>query len=442
MQFREFLAVIWKRRLIVTLLFVVCVGLATAFAFSQPKRYESTATIAFTPSPEQGQNYLPSDNLSALLSTYATIATSEQVKRRAEQINGGSLPGKVSTSTAAGSGVLDVIAKDTSPEGAAKTASATARAFIDSLDNNDLLVATIVNEPAPSSTPLQPRPPLIITLAAVLAAIAAILLALLLETFRATIDSTRDLSEVTETPVIGRIERNRSLHRARSPIVWEDPRFDRLQEEFRALRTNIELLLDEKASIIQVTSAEPGQGKSTIVANLGIAFSQLGIPTVIVDADLRRPRQHELFGVTNEVGVSTMLMVADADPGEVLQETDYEGLTVLPSGPALPNATEMLHVRFRHVIREIQASGALVLIDSPPVLPVSDARLIAPHVDGLLFVIAAHKTRAATVTAALEKLRFAQGRVIGTILNFTEDDEPGDTGYASTRVASGSVFVP
>lgn len=441
MQFREFLAVIWKRRLVITVLFVVCVGLASAFAFSQPKRYESTATIAFTPSPRQGQNYLPSDNLSALLSTYATIATSEQVERRAEQLHGGPLPGKVSTSTAAGSGILEIIAKDTSPEGAAETATATARAFIDSLDDNDLLVASIVNEPAPSSTPLQPRPPLIITLAAVLAAIAAILLALLLETFRATIDSSRDLAAVTETPVIGRIERSRALQRARSAIVWEDPRLDRLQEQFRALRTNVELLLDEKASILQVTSAEQGQGKSTVVANLGIAFSQLGIPTVIVDADLRRPRQHELFDVPNEVGVSTLLMVSSTGPAEMLQATDYEGLSVLPSGPALPNATEMLHVRFRHVIRELQASGALVLIDSPPVLPVSDSRLIAPHVDGMLFVIAAHRTRAATVGAALEKLRFANGRVIGTVLNFTDDDEPGDAGYAPSRAASGPVYT-
>jgi tyrosine-protein kinase len=428
MQFNDFLSILWRRRLVVALTFACCVIVAGAYALSKPKRYESTATIAFTPNPSKGQTFLPPENLSALLSTYAEVAKSDQNRRAASALLGHSVPGSVSTSTGAGSGILQINGTDTSPQSAADTASAIASAFVHSIENNGLLVPTIVNPPVVSSTPLQPRPPLIISLAAVLGLIAGVLLALTLDSLRHTAEDPVELTELTGLPVIGRFPRERTLARGRSQLVWTSAEFDLAQEAFRALRANVELLVDDQPSAIQVTSAGAGQGKSTIVANLAIALGQIGIATTIVDADLRHPRQHEIFRLGNDVGLSTALLLPESEIAP--QETTFENLSVLTSGPIPPNAPEMLHVRFRTVLRALRGQTGVVLIDSPPVLPVSDARLIAHNADAVLFVVAASRTQTSAVASAVEKLRFAQANLIGLVLNFAERDKESAGGYS------------
>jgi capsular exopolysaccharide synthesis family protein len=427
MQFRDFLNILWRRRLDVALVFVSCVIVAAAYAYSKPKRYESTATIAFTPNPSKGQEFLPSENLSALLSTYAEVAKSNQNRVAARAILGHSVPGSVSTSTGSGSGILQISGTDTSPQGAAETASAISTAFVHSIENNGLLVPSIVDPPVASLTPVQPRPPLIISIAAVLGLIAGVLLALALDSFRHTTEDPVELTELTGLPVIGRVPRERTLTRGRSQLVWTSAKLHVTQEAFRALRTNVELLIEEQSSAIQITSASAGNGKSTVVANLAIALGQIGLATTIVDADLRHPRQHEIFRLDNAVGLSTALMLPDSEISP--QATTFENVTVLTSGPIPPNAPEMLHVRFRSVLRSLRERAGVILIDSPPVLPVSDARLIANNTDAVLFVVAANRTQTSAVSSAIEKLRFADANLIGLVLNFAERDRDSDSGY-------------
>ncbi len=428
MQFRDFLSILWRRRVVVGLVFACCVVAAAAYAYSKPKRYESTATIAFTPNPSKGQTFLPSENLSALLSTYAEVAKSNQNREAAKALLGHPVHGSISTSTGAGSGILEISDTDTSPQSAAEGANAISRAFVHSIENNGLLVPTIVNPPVASFTPLQPRPPLIISLAAVLGLIAGVLFALALDNLRHTAEDAAELTELTGLPVIGRFPRERTLTRGGSQLVWGSSQLHLAQEAFRALRANVELLVEERPSAIQVTSAGAGNGKSTVTANLGIALGQIGIPTTIVDADLRHPRQHEIFGLGNDIGLSTALLLPDSEIAS--QATPYENVSVLTSGPIPPNAPEMLHVRFRTVLRSLREQGGLVLIDSPPVLPVSDARLIAHNADAVLLVVAANSTHTAAVSSAVEKLRFAHANLIGLVLNFAERDRESDGGYS------------
>jgi capsular exopolysaccharide synthesis family protein len=427
MQFRDFLSILWRRRVLVALVFAGCVLAAAAYAYSKPKRYESTATIAFTPNPSKGQDFLPSENLSALLSTYAEVAKSNQNRLAARALLGHSIPGSVSTSTGAGNGILQISGTDTSPQGAAETASAISSAFVHSIENNGLLVPSIVNPPVASSTPLQPRPPLIISIAAVLGLIAGVLFALALDSFRHTTEDPVELTELTGLPVIGRVPRERTLARGRSQLVWTSTKLHVTQEAFRALRTNIELLVEGQPSTIQITSAGAGHGKSTVVANLAIALGQIGIPTTVIDADLRHPRQHEIFRLDNDVGLSTALMLPNSDISP--QDTTFENVSVLTSGPIPPNAPEMLHVRFRTVLRSLRERAGVMLIDSPPVLPVSDARLIAHNTDAVLFVVAANRTQTSAISSAIEKLRFANANIIGLVLNFAERDKESDSGY-------------
>jgi capsular exopolysaccharide synthesis family protein len=426
-QFDDFLALIWKRRLVVAAVFVGCLVAAAAFAFTQPKRYESSTTIAFTPDPNGGQNFIPSDNLAALLSTYAAVAKSHENLDAAEKLLGHPLPGEVSTSTGAGAGILDIIGRDTDPQGAADTARAASQAFVNSLHGNGLLVPSIVNPAVADPNPLQPRPPLILSVAALLGLIGGVLLALVLERLRRTIDSGDELTEATSLPVIGRLPKDRTLARSREALVWKTADMEILQESYRALRTNIELLRDDRWEVLQFTSAEPGEGKSTVVANLAVALGQIGVRTLIVDADLRRPRQHQIFGLRNDVGLSTAMTL----PGSPVtpQETDYDNVHLLASGPVSANAAELLHVRLERVLDKLEHDFDVVLIDSPPVLPVSDARVIAPSADAVVFVVGAERSRSQTIASAVEKMRFTQANIIGAVLNLAKGDDGEHVAY-------------
>jgi polysaccharide biosynthesis transport protein len=431
MELRDLFATAFKRRGIVILVFLLTTGLGAVFAFSQPKKYESVATIAFTPNVQEGQGFLPSDALESLVLTYGETAKSSVNVNRAESLNGGPLPGSVDTATEEGAGILRVIGSDTSRQGAATTARAVARAFLASIQNNQLLVGRVVDPAAPPESPVQPRPPLIIAVSALLGLAAGLMLAYALEHFRRRIESAADVAEFTPAPMIGRLPRARPLQRGSASLIWDSTKLGALQEGFRALRTNIEFLTKGQSAAIQITSPNAAQGKSTIVANLGIAFAQVGIETLVLDADLRRPYQHQVFDVANDRGLSTMMAVPDARPEPV--PTGVSGLWLLPSGPIPPNSTEMLHIRFERVLDDLRARFQLILIDSPPILPVSDARLIAPRADGVILVLSAGTQKPAALRSALDKLALAGAEVLGVVLNQAGHDVDAVEDYDAYR---------
>jgi capsular exopolysaccharide synthesis family protein len=432
MELRQVLAVGWKRRWVVLWVLVVCVAAGALFASTRLPRYESTATIALTPDPKTGQGLVSADNLTALLETYAQTAKSTLILRRAQQVLGRPLAAEIDTSTQAGTGILWISAVSNDPNTSAQAAGAVAQAFQDSIRDNQLLVATLVDPPSPELTPIQPRPPLIVGVAALLGLFAGLAGALALEHLRRRIETAADVAEYTHAPVIGRLPRVRSLARGEASVIWGLEGEVGLQESYRGLRTNLEFITQGTSPVLQVTSPQEGQGKSTVVANLAVAFAQIGMETIVVDADLRRPRQHLIFGVDNTTGLSSMLALGKTQPK--LAPTRYDNLWLLPGGPVPPDPTEMLHVRLSGVLSALREQNALVLIDSPPLLPVSDARLVAPHVDGVVLVVAAGTQRPPALHAALERLEIVHARITGIVLNKAgiESDVAGGYYYQST----------
>jgi len=421
MEVRDVFALAMKRRWTVVLVLHLTAGLGAAFAFTQPKRYESVATVALTPDTSGAEtSFVPTDTLNALVSTYAQTARSRVNIQRAEQSHGGPLPGTVETETQEGAGILRIVGQDTTPQGAATTARVVAEAFLESIKDNGLLTASVVDPATPPTSPVQPRPPLIIAVSALLGLIAGLMLAYGLEYFRRRVETAEDIAEFTTAPVIGRLPRVRTLQRGHAGLIWDEPKMASLQEGFRALRTNIEFVTKRRHSVIQVTSPNAAQGKSTTVANLGMAFAQVGIDTLILAADLRRPYQDRIFEIDNRRGLSTLMAMPDADVQPVSAGVD--GLWIMPSGPIPPNSTEMLHIRFERVLDELRERFPLVLVDSPPILPVSDARLIAPCTDGVVMVVAAGTQKPASLTSALEKLTLAGANLIGIVLNQAGED--------------------
>ncbi|GAB4556797.1 MAG: CpsD/CapB family tyrosine-protein kinase [Anaerolineae bacterium] len=207
-------------------------------------------------------------------------------------------------------------------------------------------------------------------------------------------------------------------------ITIREPRSP-VAEAYRSLRTNLEFCsLDEPLRTLLVTSPSPDEGKSTTLANLAVTTAQAGRRVIIADCDLRRPRQHEIFGVSNSVGLTTMVRDDQALAQPPLQETEVPGLRILPSGPPPPNPAELLaSQRMSQIIERLQQEADMVLFDAPPVIAVTDAAVLSTKVDGVLLVINAGTTRREYALRAKELLARVNARLVGAVLNNVAMDE-------------------
>ncbi len=203
-------------------------------------------------------------------------------------------------------------------------------------------------------------------------------------------------------------------------------------EAYRSLRTNIEYIqVLHNLRTILVTSAVPEAGKSLTAANLGVVMAQAGIRTVIVDADLRRPAQHKLFGLTNTKGFTTTL-AKDLAPDVCTQASPVVHLDVLTSGPLPPNPADLLSSNACvHLLAHLKAQYDMVLIDAPPVLGLSDAPILGRSVDGVLYVIKSRFNSRRADQKALQQLKQTGSQIIGAVLNQIQDFDERLYYYAS-----------
>jgi non-specific protein-tyrosine kinase len=189
-------------------------------------------------------------------------------------------------------------------------------------------------------------------------------------------------------------------------------------EAYRTLRINLEFAsVDEPLRTMLVTSSSPSEGKSTALANLAVAMSDGDRAVILVDADLRRPVQHELFGLSNEQGLSDMFRSESAFNDPPIQSVPNSTLRVLTSGPLPPIPSQLLAARkMDEVIAGLAEKADIVLFDAPPVVAVTDASLLASKVDGVLLVARAGNTRRDHVRSAKDRLDKVNARLMGAVL--------------------------
>jgi non-specific protein-tyrosine kinase len=201
-------------------------------------------------------------------------------------------------------------------------------------------------------------------------------------------------------------------------ITLSDPR-SAAAEAYRTLRTNLMFSsVEQPIHTLLVTSSAADEGKSVLLANLAVAFAQGGNKTILVDADLRKPSQHDIWGVSSERGLTTMILEDAALSTPPLVNTEVPNLQVLPAGPPPPNAADVLSSqRMTEIIGLLKARANYVLFDSPPVLAATDAALLGSKLDGVLLVVRAGHTRRDQAARARQTLERVHVRIVGAVLS-------------------------
>lgn len=194
-----------------------------------------------------------------------------------------------------------------------------------------------------------------------------------------------------------------------------------ISEQFRTIRTNLQFTaVDGALETMLVTSAGPSEGKSFTIANLAVVFAQQEKKVLLIDADMRKPTVHYTFRVDNRRGLSSVL-VGEHELEEAAIKSDIPNLDILPSGPIPPNPSELLGSnKMRHLIEEAKKLYDLVIFDTPPVLAVTDAQILANFVDGSLLVIRSKQTDQESAIKARELLEPAKAKLLGSVLNDLE----------------------
>jgi non-specific protein-tyrosine kinase len=277
----------------------------------------------------------------------------------------------------------------------------------------------VLTTPAqPANSPVRPRVLYNALLALIIGALLGLGIAFLIEYLDDTIKTPDHVRDLTGLATLGTVvllegaspdERMVALMAPKSPGA----------EAYRVLRTNLQFsALDKPLATLLCTSAEPGEGKSTTIANLAFAMAQADKRVILVDADLRRPSQHKILKLPNNVGLSTALLDRGRDPAVYLQDTDTPNLRVMTTGPIPPNPAEMLNSgRMQEMIELLKGEADVVLFDTPPVLAVADTSILASQVDGTLLVVWAGKTRGEMLAQATERLLSLGVTPLGVVLN-------------------------
>ncbi len=215
-------------------------------------------------------------------------------------------------------------------------------------------------------------------------------------------------------------------------------------EAYRALRTNLAFAsLDKPLRSLMFTSPGSEEGKSTVLANLAVAVAQTERRVLVVDCDLRRPCQHEIFGLPNEAGLTTLLLNPADQAHPPIQETAVAGLRVLTSGPLPPLPADLVASRrMEEVLGFLSGQADMVIYDSPPINAVTDAAILATRVDGVLLVVRERRTRREAVVEARDRLMRVNALLLGTILNGVAADRSlaqyyGRPAPAGARARSG-----
>ncbi|MFJ3958962.1 polysaccharide biosynthesis tyrosine autokinase [Arthrobacter sp. NPDC090010] len=442
----------------ISVLGITVLGVLVAFGWSllQPKVYSADASgiVSVGINKDIGTAMAGESYSKSRAKSYLDAAKSRTVAEyvisdlKLKDTTPEQLLARVSAQNPLDTATLKFSAEGSTPESARDLAEAWVRAVgkqVSELENvggnsqeKSIVVFRSLDSAQLPTSPTSPNTKLALVIGLAAGFVVAILYAFLRNVFDRRIRSAVKVEAETGLSVIGTVPFNKNFdnaHRIVSSHGGNDLENTRTQdhavaEAIRELRTNLQFMdVDNPPRIIVVSSALPGEGKTTVIANLAQTIAASGQRVVVVDGDLRRPTVAKTFGLLTTIGLTDVL-IGRAKLNEVLQswgETD--NLYVLGAGSVPPNPSELLGSNVMHKMLEDLAQHAIVLIDAPPLLPVTDAAILTARTDGALVVARAGKSTYDELKRALHNLEKVKGRPLGIIINGVPRKSSGGDGY-------------
>ena len=392
-----------------------------------PKIYEAQVSILVRPSqPLPGDPAAAALTTDQILRTYARLITERPllekvISERGLKTDPVSLAKQIRATPEPNTAILDIAVRDTDPARARDTANT----LVD-----DLIVQ--VNEMAPTASsanlrvvapaiqpeqPVSPRPLLNIALGILAGLAVGLGLAFLLDYLDQSVRSDEILRERVGLVPLGHISYVPAKPGRRGELVTlggDSP----VVEAYKALRTNLLFSsVDKEIKTVVITSAGPNEGKSRTAANLAIVLAQAGHPTLLVDADFRRPSQHRMFGRVRNIGLSNLIVEDTPESAVFLPDEQVKDLVILASGPTPPNPSELLgSAHMKALLARFRKGFDYIVIDTPPVNAVTDASVLAASVDAAILVVDTNKATYTAVQHAKQGLDHVGANVLGSVM--------------------------
>ncbi|MER7796450.1 polysaccharide biosynthesis tyrosine autokinase [Microbacterium sp. NPDC096154] len=444
MELSDYIRILRKNWIVIAVIALVGIGAAAVYSLTRTPLYEATSEIfvssqAGSTIGEQQQGNMYTQQR---VTSYVQLATTPKVLDPVIADLGltataSELAEDVAVSSPLETTIVQITVTDATPTSAADIANAIAATLTEAIDEVETLPGTDaspvkvtpITTAVPAEAPVSPNVPLNLALGALVGLALGVGFAVLRTVLDTRIRSSRDVAALTERPIIGGIPLDPKA-KERPLILHADPLNPR-SEAFRALRTNLQFLDIEGGKSFVMTSSVPSEGKSTTAVNLAIALADAGKRVVLIDADLRKPKVADYLGIEGGVGLTDVL-IGRAELTDVLQKWGRRSLYILPAGKIPPNPSELLgSLQMAQLLEDFSRDADIVILDAPPLLPVTDAAVLAKRTGGAIVAVAAGATHRNQLATALDALETVDARVAGLVLTMvpTRGPDAYDYGY-------------
>lgn len=425
MELRQTLQVIWKRLWLIILATAAMAAVGFWIGDSRPAVYQASTSLLVTNAANEGT-----------AATYEELLTKRPVIEAAAAplgLDPRAVARQIQVERISGTSIIELTVEYHDPQLAMEIANGMVAAFMEvsrvssGVRVRDLVVVEPAVIPADSAgAPIA----IYVFLGGFIGFVFSLGLVFVLEYVDDSFKTGAEIKQALDLPTLGTIPRLGRRQRRGNPVPLTHPHSP-ASEAFRTLRTNLRFAsVGQPLSTLLITSAEAGEGKTTVAASLGVVLAQSRHQVVLIDADLRNPALHKQFDVPNQTGLTNLLVGDIQDIEECIVETGVDNLRLITSGPAPPDPSQLLgSERMEAILDQLKKSAEWIVLDAPPTLMVTDAAVIASMSDGVALVVEAKRTTRDQAHRARDILQGVGARLLGAILTKAETEGRGSSSY-------------